>query len=319
MLAVRLCLPHPASSCRHRTARPATGRKGTDLGGCPDSTTFVGRTQELALLHSWMLEECCRVVTLLGMGGIGKTSLAARLAPTLASNFDYVYWRNLRDAPPPRRMAVRRHRFSVRPAGVVARHQNQSGSLPCLSYWVPGAACSYRQFRDAAGGRPAGGALSGRHGWLRSPAPVDCRDIAPELLGLVDRYGGNGLALKIVGETIRQVYDGDIAGFVDDAVATSGTVFGGIRRLLDVQAERLSAVERDVCDLRLAVEREPISVAALDTDGLPSAARGTVVEAIENLHRRSLVERGDGGATFTLQSMVSSTSQLLVIFNYEYT
>src|SRR4029453_17910676 len=27
---------------------------------------------------------------------------------------------------------------------------------------------------------------------------------------LVDRYGGNGLALKMVGETIRQVYDGDV-------------------------------------------------------------------------------------------------------------
>ena len=39
-------------------------------------------------------------------------------------------------------------------------------------------------------------------------------------VSLVDRYGGNGLALKIVGETIRQVFDGDVAAFLTDATAT---------------------------------------------------------------------------------------------------
>src|SRR6185369_8739333 len=63
---------------------------------------------------------------------------------------------------------------------------------------------------------------------------------------LVGRYGGNGLALKVVSETIRQVYDGDLNAFFEDAMETYGTVFGGIRRLLDVQVERLSPMERDV-------------------------------------------------------------------------
>jgi hypothetical protein len=58
-------------------------------------------------------------------------------------------------------------------------------------------------------------------------------------LRLVERYGGNGLALRIVGDTVRQIYDGDIAAFLQDA--TYGIVFGGIRRLLDVQVERLFA------------------------------------------------------------------------------
>ena len=89
----------------------------------------------------------------------------------------------------------------------------------------------------------------------------------------MDRYGGNGLALKIVGETIRQVYDGDVAAFLADAIATYGTVFGGIRRLLDVQIERLSPVEHDVLT-RLAVEREPISLAELSRDMAPSVEPG---------------------------------------------
>src|SRR4029453_8049652 len=84
----------------------------------------------------------------------------------------------------------------------------------------------------------------------------------PQWVDLVDRYGGNGLALKVVGETIRQVYDGHVGPFLADAVATYGTVFGGIRRLLDAQAERLSPVERDVLT-RMAVEREPINLAKL--------------------------------------------------------
>jgi hypothetical protein len=34
------------------------------------------------------------------MGGIGKTSLAARLAHDVASSFERVYWRSLSDVPP---------------------------------------------------------------------------------------------------------------------------------------------------------------------------------------------------------------------------
>ncbi len=36
----------------------------------------------------------------------------------------------------------------------------------------------------------------------------------------------------------------------------------------------------------------------------PTSGRSAVIEAIETLRRRSLVERGERGATFTLQSMV---------------
>jgi hypothetical protein len=120
---------------------------------------------------------------------------------------------------------------------------------------------------------------------------------------LVKRYGGNGLALKIVGETIRQIYGGDLTGFLGDADTAYGSVFGGIRQLLDVQVERLSAAERDVLTY-LAVEREPVSLSELSRDMAPSVGGRTVVEAIETLRRRSLVDRGERGATFTLPSLV---------------
>ena len=71
-------------------------------------------------------------------------------------------------------------------------------------------------------------------------------------LGLVDRYGGNGLALKIVGETIQHLFDGDISAFLGYADATYGTVFGGHspavgcpgRTTLDRGARRTEATGR---------------------------------------------------------------------------
>ena len=72
-----------------------------------------------------------------------------------------------------------------------------------------------------------------------------------EWSALIARYGGNGLALKVVGERIRQVFNGDVGVFLEES--DSGTVFGGIRRLLADQLERSSALEQAVLRV-LAVE-----------------------------------------------------------------
>ena len=71
-----------------------------DWGESPDVIGFVGRAEELATLRDWVLEEHCRLAAVLGMGGIGKTALASRLAQDAAPSFQRVYWRSLRDALP---------------------------------------------------------------------------------------------------------------------------------------------------------------------------------------------------------------------------
>src|SRR5947209_3414493 len=120
---------------------------------------------------------------------------------------------------------------------------------------------------------------------------------------LIARFGGNGLALKVVGESIRQVFDGEITAFLNQEGSSS--IFGGIRRLLAEQIDRSSALEQKLLRV-LAVEREPVSLVDLIAHLGPRVNRGAVLETVEALRRRSLLERAGtaGAAAFTLQSVV---------------
>jgi WD40 repeat protein len=71
-----------------------------DWGEAVDSADFFGRAGELSELAQWLVEDRCQVVTLLGMGGIGKSALSVRLAMQVQDRFDYVLWRSLRESPP---------------------------------------------------------------------------------------------------------------------------------------------------------------------------------------------------------------------------
>ena len=63
-------------------------------------STFFGRKSELTALKQWIESEHCQLVTLLGMGGVGKTSLTEKLIAELKDPFDFVIWQSLEDAPP---------------------------------------------------------------------------------------------------------------------------------------------------------------------------------------------------------------------------
>jgi len=71
-----------------------------DWGEAPDVPVFYGRTEELATLHQWIVKDGCRLVAILGMGGMGKTALSVELAKQIKDEFQYVIWRSLHYAPP---------------------------------------------------------------------------------------------------------------------------------------------------------------------------------------------------------------------------
>jgi hypothetical protein len=81
----------------HRQDACATNKK--DLSEMPNLSTFYGRTQELTTLEKWILQEKCRLVTILGISGIGKTAISIKLIQQIADKFDYIFWCSLRNQP----------------------------------------------------------------------------------------------------------------------------------------------------------------------------------------------------------------------------
>lgn len=75
-------------------------KKHCDWGEAIDTDTFYGRKTELLQLEEWIVQDRCRLVALLGMGGIGKTALSVCLAQNIKEKFEYVIWRSLAHSPP---------------------------------------------------------------------------------------------------------------------------------------------------------------------------------------------------------------------------
>ncbi|WP_254174202.1 hypothetical protein [Planktothrix pseudagardhii] len=70
-----------------------------DLNDAPKITKFYDRTQELSTLEKWIIEDGVQLITLLGLSGIGKTTLSLHLIDEIKTNFDYIIYRSLGFAP----------------------------------------------------------------------------------------------------------------------------------------------------------------------------------------------------------------------------
>ncbi|MEC4816302.1 MAG: NB-ARC domain-containing protein [Scytonema sp. PMC 1069.18] len=71
-----------------------------DWGEAPDVCGFFGRGEELSQLEEWIVNDNnCRVVALYGIAGIGKTYLVKTLTSHIHDEFDYLFWRSLRQVP----------------------------------------------------------------------------------------------------------------------------------------------------------------------------------------------------------------------------
>ena len=322
-----------------------------DWASIPSVSSFYGREREKDLITTWVLEDRCQVVSVLGLGGIGKSALAVSLMHHLSEHFEVVIWRSLRDAPTceaflddclqvlvpqpleevltglERRLDFlleylvsqrvllviddfetvlqeRVGRDNLRPAyegyGKLLHRVAESNHQSCLlltSREKPrdllpqdGNLCPVRSLRLAGLETFACKLILGERGVIGSEQ---------EWERLIEWYGGNPLALKIVAQTIVELFGSEIAPFLEQGEK----VFGGVRELLADQFDRLSAVEQSTL-LWLAIFREPVTLnRLLEVEGLP-LPRVQVLEALEVLRRRSLIEPGKLPGNFTLQSMV---------------
>ncbi len=324
--------------------------KPPDWGEAPSiGANFYGRGGELSRLKQWIVQDKCRLIALLGMGGIGKTTLSVKLAEEVQSDFEYIIWRSLRNAPPLKELLANSIIFLSDEKEIDLPETLDSQITLLIKYFrkqrcllVLDNAETILQGGDRAGEYKEGyevyGQLLKRVGEEahqsclvltsrekpKEFAPLE-GEISPvrtlsltglgEIEGqeilkdkslsgskqdwakLVENYSGNPLALKLVSETIRELFGGDIAAFID----AGEIIFGDTRNLLDQQFDRTSALEKEII-YWLAIKREAVSLENLLADTVRPLAKSKFLEALESLRRRSLIEKST--ALFTLQPVV---------------
>ncbi len=329
---------------------PSPMQHQEDWGEAPRPMAVYGRVDERAQLRAWIQQERCRVVTVLGIGGVGKTTLLSAVADQEKATFDAVFWRSLHNAPPPEQFLksavsfLTRQQHTTLPEeldDLVALLMQILGHHRCLlvidnfeSVLQAGLHAGHYQLGYEGYGKllqRVGEAqhescllltsrekpkeiayVEGRQALVRT-LPLtgvgykEGQEILheKELVGsehawsrLVQMYSGNPLALKIVAQSIREVFGGHIENFL----ATEESVFGDVTELLGQQFQRLSAQEQDVLTW-LAIEREAVGLETIREDMAQSISGGVLIETLASLLRRSLVETREF-ALFTLQPVV---------------
>lgn len=333
--------------------------KRQDWGEAVSLSHFFGRTTELDTLANWLLQDRCRLIAILGMGGIGKTTLSIKFAEKTKSKFDCVIWKSLRDTPPIEEVLASIIEFLSEGKETEANLPERLGeritrlidylrSLRCLIFLdnaeslldSGSRAGKYRPGYEGYGEllRRVGATehnsclmltsrekpkevaiLEGERLAVRSLQLDGLREKGQEIFKikgldgselelniLSDRYAGNPLALKVVATTIQDLFDGNIAEFLRQEQA----IFGDIRDILDQQFGRLSKIEQEIM-YWLAIAREPISLAELREDFALQVSPIKLLEAVESLSRRSLIE--NNASRFTQQPVVMEyvTSELI--------
>src|SRR5919199_189209 len=304
-------------------------------GEAPDVSVFYGRTEELATLRHWILEEHCRLVTLIGIAGMGKTCLSVKLAEQIQDTFEFIIWRSLLPAIPIQEFIAELIQFLSNVEAILqgcelqeTECNNYAGSycngyegygelLKCIGE-LPHQSCLVLTSRE----KPKemrlleGEKLPVRVLHVKGLQVLDIQDIfrgkgsfwgsSVDWHSLTECYAGNPLALKVVSTVIQNFFDGNIAEFLNQDTV----IFGEIFNLVEQQINRLSGTEKEVINW-LVLNRHSVSFSELRGQMSSSVSAQNLLEALESLEARSLIEKQS--ARFALQPIVRKYSTYRLI------
>jgi NB-ARC domain len=326
-----------------------------DWGEAPDITTFYGRETELKQLKHWILNDRCRLVALLGMGGIGKTALATVLVEQIKDQFEWVVWRSLRTCPP-----IEKFLPGLLPKPSAA--ENPSVDLSTVMQYLRDRRCliildeveglltdypvgHYREGYEAYGEilrristerhqscaliasreKPKGILFREEKKSLTRSLLLDgLKEAANQILQdkelqddnhqwqtVIQLYGGNPLALKIVAGTIQDLFGGSVNQFLRE---NTTFIDSELCEILDQQFTRLSKSETEVLR-QLATQTQPVSISVLRETVANSNSCIDSIQVIESLRRRSLLEKikNKDEPLFTLHPIVLKYAKRMYI------
>lgn len=354
--------PHPPNTPQNSPPTQTSNENNTqqklDLRDAPDIKTFYNCTSQLTTLENAIAHQNCRLLTITGMSGTGKSAIARHLIPQIQTHFDRIIWRSLRTSPPlettlknliqflsnqnppfapsyqggvsevlPENIdtqleilieSLRTHRCLI----ILDDVQQILNSGQLAGYYKPGYE-NYGTLFKLIGDFPHHSCLI-LNSW---EPPLDILtftddrsavcllqltglgEAATEILrekGLLDEekwpelinfYQGNPLWLKLVAQTINNLFDGRVAQYLScQPVFLSDE----LTLILQQHYQRLSEIEKQAIAL-LANETEPISRTQLIAKCQGNQA--DLFKAIQSLERRGTIDKisCESETVFTMQ------------------
>jgi hypothetical protein len=344
---------HPPKTPQHSPPTQTSNQDNTqekprlDLRDAPELKTFYDRPNSpLTALETWILEQNCRLLTITGMAGTGKSAIARHLIPQIQTQFDRIIWRSLRTSPPlettlkniiqflsnqhpPNPPLPRGGEEGVFPAntddqlsmlietlrenrcliilddvqqilssGQLAGHYKPGyenygtlfkliGELPhnsCLilnSWEPPSDIITFTDDNSAVCLLQLTGLGEAATEILRQKGLLD-EETWPELINL---YQGNPLWLKLVAQTINNLFSGRVSQYLSyKPVFLSDE----LTPILQQHYQRLSEIEKQAIS-QLSNEIEPVSF----TQWMAKCqgSQGELCKAIQSLARRGMIEK----------------------------
>lgn len=356
---------HPPKTPQHSPPTQTSTEDDTqqkprvDLRDAPEIKTFYNSTSSpLTTLETWILEQNCRLLTITGMAGTGKSAIARNLIPQIQTQFDRIIWLSLRTSPPLETTlkniiqficdrtdinfstntdaqlsilieTLRENRCliilddvqQILSSGQLAGNYKPGyenygtlfkliGEIPhnsCLilnSWEPPSDILTFTDDNLSVCLLQLTGLGEAATEILREKSLLD-EEQWPELINL---YQGNPLWLKLVAQTINNLFNGRVSQYLSYQPVFLGDE---LTPILQQHYQRLSAIEKQAIAL-ISHETEPFSFTLL-----MSKCQGSQVElfkAIQSLDRRGIIAKlsCESETIFTIPPVLKQYVQMIL-------